>query len=232
MYHRKTHIYFQLYGKNRLGSQWTFSYDKASVISTSVISCYFHLYLAESISIPAVFCLLNVRSLSNQSFSFQDFIWSKHIVSLWDVVKPCLLSTANFQTFHNPSPLSGFNITVCILGYFSIDFAVLPCHVLQLNLITLLTFNIMWTLWHNQRHALDLVLSYDVSLNNIDLPFFVVNDHKAVIIHTYFYNLLTCRVSEMFLGASACNSLNLTQWKSYCIISMVNVILFLMTLPE
>lgn len=88
----------------------------------------------------------------------------------------------NFQTFHNFSPLSGFNITVFILGYFNIDVvAVLPCHVLQ---------DYVNTLTHNKRHTPDLVLSYDVSLNNMICFIFLVNDHKAVVIHTCVYNLL------------------------------------------
>lgn len=69
-----------------------------------------------------------------------------------------------------------------ILGYFSIDVvAVLPCHVLQ---------HYVNTPTHSKRPSLDLVLSYDVSLNNMICLIFLVNDHKAVIIHTWFYNLL------------------------------------------
>lgn len=40
---------------------------------------------------------------------------------------------------------------------------------------------------HNKGHTLDLVLSYGVSLNNIESLDFNVSDHKAVVFHTLLY---------------------------------------------
>lgn len=62
-------------------------------------------------------------------------------------------------------------------------FAVPPCLVLPVNSFISQSFNFenyANSLTHNKGHALDCVLSHDVSLNHIDLLGFSVSDHKAV----------------------------------------------------
>lgn len=91
---------------------------------------------------------------------------------------------------------------------------------------------------HNKRHTIDLVLSYGVSLNNIDPLDFSVSDHKTVIFHALL--LQPAQKSAYLIHSHIYNSSSasiffhrkaLTQWISYWIISTANVAKFLMTLP-
>lgn len=74
--------------------------------------------------------------------------------------------------------LGDFNIHVCCpsMSGFTADF---------INLFE--SFNLVQSVnnpTHNKGHTLDLVLSFGVSPNNMELLDFNVSDHKTVIFHT------------------------------------------------